>query len=174
MAEVIKANIGDIKELQRICRQSYTKVFANHWTDDGLDLYLKEQFNNNRLINELNNSTYNYFFIRKNKENIGFAKINYKTAEELSDLDNCELEKIYIFPNYNGLGIGKSVMENLIMKAKNLGKKLMYLCVIDTNLSAIAFYKKIGFQYHSKTRLDAPLFKEELRGMNRMYLNLDN
>ena len=49
----------------------------------------------------------------------------------------------------------------------------MYLCVIDTNLPAMAFYQKLGFRYHSKTTLDASLFKEELKGMNRMYLDLE-
>ncbi len=50
----------------------------------------------------------------------------------------------------------------------------MYLCVIDTNRNAIAFYEKLGFVYHSKTRLEEPFFKEELKGMDRMVLNLNN
>ena len=39
--------------------------------------------------------------------------------------------------------------------------------------ASIAFYKKLDFQFHSTTRLDAPSFREELRGMDRMFLILD-
>lgn len=46
----------------------------------------------------------------------------------------------------------------------------IFLCVIDTNTAAMAFYEKLGFQYHSKTRLETPSFKEQLRGMHRMIL----
>jgi ribosomal protein S18 acetylase RimI-like enzyme len=59
-----------------------------------------------------------------------------------------------------------------IQKSQTLGKQILFLCVIDTNLNAIAFYEKLGFKFHSKTRLEDSYFKEELKGMNRMYLKL--
>ena len=172
MVTIVKARIDDISALQAVCQQTYTQVFAHHWTGNGLAIYLSEQFNTERLKIELNSTHFDYFFIRQNKKNIGFIKIKYQTSAELSDLDNCELEKIYILPQYSGQGIGKAVMEKVITQAKNREKRLMYLCVIDTNLNAIAFYKKLGFQFHSKTRLEALFFKEALRGMNRMCLDL--
>tara|TARA_B100000809_G_C14980294_1_gene474259 strand:+ start:259 stop:417 length:159 start_codon:yes stop_codon:yes gene_type:complete len=51
---------------------------------------------------------------------------------------------------------------------------VFFLSVIDTNKTAIAFYEKLGFKFHSKTILDVPYFKKELKGMHRMikYLNL--
>jgi diamine N-acetyltransferase len=50
------------------------------------------------------------------------------------------------------------------------GIKTLFLCVIDTNTNAIAFYKKLGFTRHGTTRLDLSYFKEELKGMYRMVL----
>ena len=44
-------------------------------------------------------------------------------------------------------------------------KKIIWLVVIDTNINAIEFYKKIGFEIHSRTILDIPYFKEALKGM---------
>ncbi len=167
-----KASIDDKLELQKICTRSYTEVFANHWTGNGLELYLEQQFGDSRLNLELVNPDYEYFFIKKDDENIGFVKMNYKTSEELSELDNCELDKIYILPKYSGMGIGKMAMSKIIEIIKQKGKMLFFLCVIDENKSAIAFYEKLGFEFHSKTRLDVPNFREELRGMNRMCLRL--
>jgi len=172
MTEVIKANIADLKILREICIRAYSTSFAHHWIENGLELYTAEQFNENRLSNEVKNIVFDYFFIRKDGENIGFAKFKNETDQELSDLDNCEFEKLYVLPDLCGQGIGTYVFKHMIQIAKNRNKKQMYLCVIDTNENAIGLYKKLGFEYHSKTRLDAPFFREELRGMHRMVLNL--
>ncbi|TPN85268.1 GNAT family N-acetyltransferase [Aquimarina algicola] len=170
--KLLRATINNISELQEICTKAYSQVFADHWTKNGLELYLEHEFGTQRLHSELKNDNVEYYFITKNDENIGFLKINYTSSNKLSDLDNCELEKIYILPKYSGMGIGKTVMNKIITKIKHKGKKAFFLCVIDTNTNAIAFYEKLGFQFHSKTRLEVTHFKEELRGMNRMCLTL--
>jgi len=46
--------------------------------------------------------------------------------------------------------------------------------VIDKNTSAIEFYKKMGFEICGKTALDIPYFKDELKGMWRMKLELSD
>ena len=169
--ELKKATLKDLLELQQVCKHSYSTVFADHWIEDGLTLYLEDQFGKDRLARELVEQTISYYFIQVEGINIGFVKMNYRSDEELSASDNCELEKIYILPSHSGKGIGQLVMRALIKYAQKLGKKMMFLCVLDTNKTAIAFYEKIGFEYHSSLRLQAPKFKEEIRGMYRMHLN---
>ena len=83
-----------------------------------------------------------------------------------------ELEKIYVFPKFKGLGIGKLAIKDLIKIAMQQGEKNLFLSVLDTNNNAIAFYEKLGFTFHSKTILDVPYFKAELKGMNRLILTL--
>ncbi|KZS41949.1 hypothetical protein AWE51_00460 [Aquimarina aggregata] len=167
-----KAVLQDILTLQKVCKESYTQVFADHWTENGLTLYLKREFGDKRLSAELIDSSIAYYFIIVENENIGFLKINYKSSYKLSELNNCELEKIYVLPKFSGKGIGKKVMIELIGLIKKKQKKVLFLCVIDTNINAISFYKKIGFKFHSKTRLEIAHFKDELRGMHRMSLKL--
>lgn len=167
-----KATIKDISELQEICLDSYTQNFADHWNENGLQLYLEQEFGDARLKSELKDNTMAYYFIIQDDKNIGFLKINYNSSPVLSELDNCELEKIYILPKFSGMGIGKSAMTEIVKKARERNKKIMFLCVIDTNKNAMAFYKNLGFEPHSKTRLEVPYFKEELKGMERMSLSL--
>jgi ribosomal protein S18 acetylase RimI-like enzyme len=170
--ELIKALPNDVSALQSICREAYAKVFADHWTENGMDLYLEQEFGSNRLVAELEGSDFAYFFIKEEGEAVGFLKMKYRSSPELSEERNCELEKIYILPKYSGKGIGKMAMSKVIAHAKKSGINLLFLCVIDTNTNAIAFYEKLGFESHSKTRLEIPLFREELRGMNRLMLRL--
>ena len=70
------------------------------------------------------------------------------------------------------MGIGKLTVDEILKKAKEFGKKILFLCVLDTNKDAITFYEKLGFKFHSKTILDIPYFKDELKDMNRMYMEL--
>ena len=99
-----KVTIENISELQQISFEAYTKNFADHWNENGLELYLEKEFGNKRLKTDLNNPLVAYYFIQSDKETVGFLKINYETSPQLSIEDNCELEKMYILPEYQGLG----------------------------------------------------------------------
>mgnify|MGYP000073416487 CR=1 FL=1 len=167
-----KATIHHLSELQNVCIDAYSQTYADHWTHNGLALYLEQEFGSNRLKSDLNDANCHYFFIKKDAETIGFIKINTKSSLEFSELDNCELDKIYLFPKYSGLGFGKTAMTKIIKLMQEKGKTIFFLCVIDSNKNAIAFYERLGFEYHSKTILDILYFKEDLKGMNRMCLKL--
>ena len=170
--QLIKATIEDITDLQSICRAAYTQVFASHWELDGLELYLELEFGTDRLLKELASDQYEYHLFAEDKAHIGFLKLNYKSDSAQSGQDNCELEKIYILPQYGGRGIGRKAMAAVFEMARSRNKQQLFLCVIDTNAPAITFYQKLGFDFHSRARLEVPHFKEELRGMHRMVLKL--
>ncbi len=125
-----------------------------------MKLYLEQEFGTNRLNSELKDKCYEYYFIKKEGENIRFLKVNYKSSDKLSELDNCELEKIYILSKYSGMGIGKLEMNQIIINVLKKREKF-FIYMIDTNKNAIAFYEKLGFKFHSKTRLEVPNFREE-------------
>lgn len=167
-----KIGIHDISELQEVYVNAYVPVFADHWTENGMEFYLERESNTERLKSDVKDADYEYYFIQKNGKNIGFIKTKDKSSDLFPELDNCELEKIYILPEYSGMGIGKMALTEVIDRARLKGKKLLFLSVIDTNKNAVAFYKKLGFEFHSKTRLEEPNFKEELRGMDRMKIKL--
>ena len=94
----------------------------------------------------------------------------------LPDLDmekGIELDKIYILPQLKGMQIGKRLLDVAFDIAKSHKKEIFWLSVIDTNREAISFYEKAGFKFHSKTQLNYPKFKEELKGMWRMYFEVN-
>ncbi len=168
-----KATTDNIALLQEICIAAYAQNFAHHWDANGLDLYLADQFSTERLTADVSNPIFAYYLIKVSDRLIGFIKI--KLTADLATFkkeETVELEKIYVLPEMKGQGVGKKALTAIIQEMKNVGKKIFFLCVIDTNSAAIKFYEKLGFQFHSKTRLEAPFFKEELKGMHRMYRQL--
>lgn len=108
-----------------------------------------------------------------NHEPVAFMKLNLFSNLPEHDIEKgLELDKIYILPRFKGMKIGKRLLDLAFDIAKRNKKEIFWLSVIDTNVEAISFYEKIGFQFHSKTQLDYPKFKEELKGMWRMYFEL--
>lgn len=168
--QLIKTTLNDLKDLQYICIEAYSKNFKNHWTKNGLELYLESQFNIPRLISDIKDPNIDYFFISFNNKNVGFLKL--KTLTNIFEEGNCELEKIYILPKYKGKGFGRFSLISIIKNMRLLDKKSISLDVIDTNTNAISFYKSLGFKKTGTTTLDAPFFKEELKGMYLMKLEL--
>ncbi len=171
--KLVKASIKDINVLKGVCIDAYALNFHNHWDEGGLEWYLDNEFSIPKLTLDLADKTIEYYFIVYNEKHVGFIKIKTNESSDFSKDSFIEIEKIYVLPEYNGKGIGKFVLQEVIRRSKSKKIKSIFLSVIDTNLKAIAFYKKAGFEFHSNTILDIPYFKEELKGMYRMikYLN---
>jgi ribosomal protein S18 acetylase RimI-like enzyme len=167
-----KAQLNNLLSLQKVCVDAYSLNFHHHWNAGGLEWYIEREFGIERLTDDLTNSTIEYYFINENEIPVGFVKLRDVPYQEYSQDNVTELEKIYINPDKKGNGIGRRALEDVIELLKGRGKKILFLSVIDTNQPAIALYENLGFQFHSKTRLEIPFFKEELRGMNRMKLML--
>ena len=166
-----KASIKDKSELAALCIESYSKTYHNHWEGGGLAWYLEREFGAQRITIDLSSNNITHYFIEFQGERIGFIKIN--TTFSIPGIENTiELDKFYILPQYTGKGIGNSTFETLLKTSEFQGKESLFLCVIDTNVKAIRFYEKLGFSFHSKTRLYLPYFKEELKGMYRMVKEL--
>ncbi len=79
---------------------------------------------------------------------------------------------MYILGEHLGSGIGRRALNEVIRILKNGDTAIFFLCVIDTNIRAIKFYESMGFRFYEKLRLDIPLFKDELRGMDRMIMEI--
>jgi putative acetyltransferase len=64
----------------------------------------------------------------------------------------CELVKMYLIPDARGTGIGATLMNNCMSKAKELGFVSMYIETLPELKKAMSVYEKFGFSY-----LDKPL-----------------
>jgi len=167
-----KTTFQDIPNLSKLCKEAYSHYFGEHWTSNGLDLYLENQFSHLRLKNDLTQTNLAYYFIMTEDTPTGFLKVQFNVANDWFAESSCELEKIYILPRYKNQGLGAFAIQHLKQKAQALQQEVLFLHVLDTNQGAIKFYEKLGFQSHGQHRLTVPHFKDELRGMNRLYIKL--
>ncbi len=173
--KLIRVGIAEVPVLHEVAITAYAGNFHTHWGAGGLEWYLDREYSITRLTADLEKPDIEWFLINLDDRPVGFVKLNTRSGlDEMPEGEGCELEKIYLLPEVKGGGIGKKVMAELIDRVGGMpGKRFLHLCVLDTNYPSIAFYKKTGFTFYSKCRLDLPCFKDEFRGMDRMILDLD-
>jgi len=64
-----------------------------------------------------------------------------------------EICEFYVEPFFKGNGIGKKLIQQVILEARTSKKNKIFLWVIEDNLSARKFYEKNGFIANGKTCL---------------------
>lgn len=62
----------------------------------------------------------------------------------------CELVKMYLLPLARGTGIGATLMNKCMSKAKEIGFVSMYIETLPELKKAISVYEKFGFEYLEK------------------------
>lgn len=82
------------------------------------------------------------------------------------DGDICEMKRLYVRPEFQGLGIGKRLAEEIIAAAKGLGYTKMRLDTMPKMASAQKLYRSLGFKeialYRFNPEPDAVFMELEL------------
>lgn len=59
--------------------------------------------------------------------------------------DDWEIRRIYLLHRFQGLGLGRAMMEAIFAAARNAGRRRLLLGVYSRNVAALQFYQRIGF-----------------------------
>ena len=92
------------------------------------------------LASELQEPNTYYAILSEKGEDVGFYGI-------MTVLDEAHILNIAVLPEYRGRGFGNALMQDLLLKAKELGGNNVTLEVRASNLPAIALYRKFGFEF---------------------------
>ncbi len=153
-------------ELSALCHRIYPQHFAHLWFDDGA-WYQAYSYNERKLRAELADPNVRYFFARLNDQPVGYIKLTLDSPLN-GELGGLEVERIYFLKEAAGQGFGKRLIEHAFSMAQQLGKRYVWLHVMDSSADSIAFYQKRGFTPVGETRLPFEPMKPEFRRMWQM------
>ncbi len=101
--------------------------------------YMVEMFFSKDAMDKQINSSYEFYFVQKDNENIGFIVVH---PEE----EKLFLSKLYLTLENRGKGYASKMMNFVIARAKELKKKSVYLTVNKYNKHTIDVYNHCGYK----------------------------
>lgn len=139
--------IEDLAKIQRISEETFRETFASENTEEDMQQYVKMNFSEEVLRQELENPASVYFLAEKEGVPAAYLKVNFEEAQtEKGHPQSLEIQRIYVLRTHKAVGLGRA----LILEAEALAKKTtlayLWLGVWEHNHPAIQFYEKLGFR----------------------------
>ncbi|MEX0662991.1 MAG: GNAT family N-acetyltransferase [Balneolaceae bacterium] len=151
--------LSDIELLSEVAKETFHETFADMNSPETMAAYLESSLNNEQLKKEVRNPNSLFLFLYSNGDLAGYLKVNENEAQtEFQDKDGLEIERIYLRKEFQGQGLGSSLLEKAISTANDRNKRYIWLGVWEHNEKAISFYEHKGFK---KTGSHDFLMREE-------------
>ena len=141
-----KVSPAEVEILKKISITTYREQFEKDNNPEDFQLYLGNAFSRSTLLDEINNPESVFYFVFSEKKLAGYLKLNSGNAQtEIRKSDTMELERIYLYREFQGQKLGKQMIEKALDEARNANCSYLWLGVWEHNHRAIKFYKDLGF-----------------------------
>lgn len=160
-----KLTYEDQPELTELMREIYIPSYKHIWSDTG-EWYLEQMYNPTTFQKDLDNPNSHYYFVIYEGWKIGILKYSYPESPAMINFPNSlHLHRIYISKEYQGKGIAAQLMKMVESISRERGLKYMWLEVMDTQLQAQRFYRKMGFEWIFTYHLEYKKLLPKYRGI---------
>lgn len=148
-----------IQLMQRI----YPPAYQHLWVNNDCNWYINSQYNLKQLTKELQEQNTDYFFINYNNKTNGILRLVHQKTQATT-----KLHRLYLDQDYQGLGLGKMVMQLTYNFAKANQSSSIWLEAMATQVQALNFYKKNGFKIVDSYALNFDLILDEFKDIHKM------
>jgi len=135
-----KATLDDVEAIREIAEKTWRHTYSPILEKEQLDYMLTEIYSAVKIASQLKHGTQTYLLLTENEKPVAFAA--YSSREENPEI--YKLHKLYCLPETQGKGYGKVLINEVINKTLEAGKRTLDLNVNRHN-KAKNFYEKMGF-----------------------------
>ncbi len=138
---------ADVPVLSTIAKQSFYDTFTGTCTEQDMQGFLQDYFNETQLRKEVCNENDCCFFAEADGVPVAYIRFmeDYSSLPLMQQWKAIELKRIYVLKEYHSKGIAQQLMEFLIDYSKREQYEVIWLGVWEHNLRAQRFYEKYGF-----------------------------
>jgi ribosomal protein S18 acetylase RimI-like enzyme len=130
---------------------------------------MQETYGEKAVLRELADARARYWIVHWQGASVGILRLNLdQESPDHPGRPALKLHRVYLHPRTHGHGIGRTLMDFTLAKARELNKAYVWLEAMDTQAAALAFYKKMGFETTGTFRLTFEQMEGHWRGMVRM------
>ena len=145
MFDLRLGGLTDAAEIALLGKTAFQHFFENKNNRNELIDYLKVAFSEKNILKEFG-SLNNAFLLAIQKEQImGFARL-WEEKNLHSPPNSLKMERLYIWPDMVGKGLGAYLMQSSLDYTKRQGFKILWLQVLRPNQRAVKFYHDWGFE----------------------------
>ena len=142
-----RVTIDDVAELTVLARQTFYDTFTGTCTEEDMQSFLEQYFNEVQLSIELNNPDTYCFFAEADGVPVAYLHFmeEYSNFPLMKKWKALELKRIYVLKEFHGKGIAQKLMDVILTFAKGNNYEVVWLGVWEHNIRAQKFYEKYGF-----------------------------
>ncbi|MDE9829082.1 GNAT family N-acetyltransferase [Staphylococcus delphini] len=144
--ELRKVTVTEVATLQQISKDTFYAAYRDDYEQALFDSYFAEEMSIEKLTSEIEDPDMHFFFLYHDDAIVGYVKVNVEAAQTVAKgIQYAELQRIYLYPDYQGQGLGQRLFDFVCNFVKNeLGKPKLWLGVWEENSPALNFYLKQG------------------------------
>jgi diamine N-acetyltransferase len=132
----------DLAAVRQITWETWVATYSSFIPMEDLRGYCDEHYSIEALAQLMAAPSFRGLLAIEDGVPAGYAKVKYAGEEK-----RCYLSSLYILPAFQGRGIGGRLLAAGEEVAAGFGVAEIWLGVMVQNTSALAWYRKIGFQF---------------------------
>jgi len=142
-----RINAADVPVLTKIARQTFYDTFTGTCTEEDMQGFLDQYFNEQRLAAEIGNPDNRFLFAEIEGVPAGYLQFmeDYSGFPLMKKWKALELKRIYVLGEFQGKGVAQALMDFILTYAAENHYEVVWLGVWEHNLRAQRFYSKYGF-----------------------------
>ncbi len=142
-----KITAADTAILSGMAKETFYKTFTGTCTEEDMQGFLTEYFNEARLAEEIGNEDNFYFFAEVDGVPAGYLQFmeDYSGFDLIKQWKALELKRIYVIDDFHGKGVAQQLMKFILEYALQQQYEVVWLGVWEHNIKAQRFYEKYGF-----------------------------
>lgn len=148
-----QATPEDSQHLTDLAYTTFWDAFSHHPKNapDDLAAYMSDAFSREQIVRELADAKNIFLIAEIDGETAGYAKLILDTIEPgVTATRPIELSRLYSHQKFLGKGVGQTLMDACLERARLEDRDVMWLGVWEYNPRAQRFYEKNGFRLVGK------------------------
>lgn len=137
-----KAEQTDVPTLRKLASRTWFKTYGSLLSKEQMDYMFEWMYSEKSILEQITTKGHVFFLAYEGSKPLGYVSIE-KQGEALF-----HLHKIYIVPSSQGKGIGKKLLEQSYLYAREHTSESNFQVELNVNRGnkALNFYQKMGFQ----------------------------
>lgn len=145
------AQTDDICALTEMAQLAYRQHFSYLWTAEGLEQYLAQAYQPSLFEKTIRDEHTTIWLALQQSDICGYLMYHRQKRLPGFDMAGGYINRIYLLEHCSGLGIGSRLLQQAAGQGLEDEVPYLWLEVMQSNKSSIAFYQKHGFDLRGAT-----------------------